>query len=77
VNNEPAGEKIKLLPDSIELRFDVPLQKYNEINGSMFSVSVNYDTVKANPENLIPRLDLCPKFIYNLKISPLKLDYLK
>ena len=76
VNNLPLDLSIKLVPENVTIRFDVPMDNYNKIITNNFIIICDFDKKNIQEDFMIPHLMNQPASIINLEIQENKIDYL-
>ena len=76
VNNLPLDLSIKLVPENVTIRFDVPMDNYNKIIANNFIIICDFDKKNNQEDFMIPHLMKQPASIINLEIQENKIDYL-
>lgn len=75
VINLPPNVDIKMLQQSVEVSFDVPVSDFSEINKDSFRVVCDYSQ-RENDENfMLPFLEKKPYNARNVIFSPKKIDF--
>jgi len=76
VVNVPADIKLKLLPETIVLSFDVSVNQFNSISANDFSIVCDYATRSSEENILVPKLVGNPEGLHHLEWSTKKVEYL-
>lgn len=76
INNLPSDLSIRLIPESVTIRFDVSMEDYNKINANDFMVMCDFDKINGQEDFMIPHLMKQPASIINLEIQENKINYL-
>lgn len=69
-----ASTRIKLFPETVNIKFLVALKDYERINKGMFSAIVKYDKKLLNHQKVI--LDRIPNFVKVISFEPKNVEYL-
>ncbi len=72
--NQPLDQRIKLFPETINIKYLVALTDYDRINSNMFSAIVNYDPSSLNYQKVA--LEQIPKFVKIISFTPETVEYL-
>ncbi|QGY45682.1 hypothetical protein GM418_19000 [Maribellus comscasis] len=76
IKNKPDNVKIKLFPSEVTLSFLVGLSEFENVTSSDFVITVDYNSIKTNVENIGVKTEHEPTFIEILRISPQTVEYL-
>jgi YbbR domain-containing protein len=74
--HKPADVRIKLFPSEVKILFTVGLSRFETIKPADFGVSVDYDSVVYNLNNLDILLYKKPDFIQGVRINPERVEFL-
>jgi YbbR domain-containing protein len=74
--HKPAGVRIKLFPSEVKVLFTVGLSRFETIKPADFGVSVDYNSVVDNVNNLDILLFKKPDFIQGVRINPERVEFL-
>lgn len=75
--NVKEGFSLKTFPDKVNVRYQVALSKYNDVDKSMFDATVDAATIdKEKTPKLDVRLVTFPSFVKIALIEPSKVDYI-
>ena len=67
---------LRLIPSKVNVKFLVPLDKYDKINADLFNASINFDDISENTEKLKVSVNTNADYIEIIKIQPEKVEYL-
>ncbi|MCG6186896.1 YbbR-like domain-containing protein [Maribellus maritimus] len=76
IKNKPDNVKIKLFPSEVTLSFLVGLSEFENVTSSDFVITVDYNSIRMNVENIGVKTEHEPTFIEILRISPETVEYL-
>ena len=76
LKNVPSSVKIKLIPESITIVFNVSLEDFKEITAEDFSLICNYSDRNQAENFMVPKLTKFPSFIHDIELETKKVDYL-
>jgi len=76
LNGQPDNVTIKLFPAKVKVTFQIGLSRFSEINPEDFKLTVSYSDIQEGKQRLKITIESAPAYIYSLKISPEKLEYL-
>lgn len=77
ITNLPDSIKLTTLQKEIEIKYVVPLKKFNTINKELLKVECDYlESINNDINYLIPKLISKPKQIKSFRILPSKIDFL-
>lgn len=71
-----SGDKLKLFPPRVKLRFRVPLGRYARIQQADFRVAVDTSRLSENPPYLSLKLVSSPDGVKGVRITPTQVEYL-
>jgi hypothetical protein len=75
--NEPEGERIKIFPDNVTVKYLIALKDYDKINPDMFSCQVNLSKINTVEDNKLEvSVNSHPQFIKIISTEPAEVDYL-
>lgn len=76
VLNVPEGVLISTYPKQLDLTYKVALKDFGQVNPSSFLIECDYKlSIDNNLSYLIPKLTNQSNLVKNVKISPLKIDF--
>ena len=76
IKNKPDKVNIKLFPSEIKVLFTVGLSEFDNIKPADFGVSVDYNSIEGDVENLLITIDKTPSFNQLIRFSPEKVEFL-
>lgn len=76
VINLPSDTNISIYPKQLEVSFELPLSKYNQVSAKNFKLICDYSRVKTSDNYLIPKLVKSPKFIKYERLRTKQISYL-
>ncbi len=77
VINLPKGKTINTFPKAVKVTYRVPLSDFHKIGGSSFLIECDYRLSQENNLSyLIPKLVDQSSMVRNIRISPLKIDFI-
>jgi len=76
VINVPPDIKLKLIPESIEISFDVSVHQFNQISENDFRLVCDYASRSTSEAVLVPQLTEQPEGIYHIDWNTKKVEYL-
>lgn len=76
LKNVPSGVKIKLIPETINLVFNVSLEKFKSITSEDFTLVCDYSDRNKTENFMVPKLIGQPNFIHDVELETKKVDYL-
>lgn len=75
VTNVSDTVSIDVIPQTIEIKFLIPLSKLAQLKPSTFEVMVNYNELSASYKKLKVHLVKHPDFVKNITLKPAKVEY--
>lgn len=75
VLNLPDSLELRRFPRTVEITYDIGLSRYNSVTDSDFVFSVDYKETNASSFLRVQRTHI-PRFIKNLKHTPLKVEFI-
>jgi hypothetical protein len=77
IQNLPEGYTISLIPEEVEVLFNIGLSDYNKINQNDFKIVCDYSrTAKDGLTYLIPEVSSKPDMVSEIKIVPNQIEFL-
>lgn len=76
VVNVPADVTLKLLPDKVNVRFEVSVSRFNAISANDFQMVCDYAEKTLAESFMIPKLVQQPDGIHHLELDTKKIEYL-
>jgi len=76
VTNVPGDIELKLIPESIDVSFEVSLSEFNSISEKDFRIVCNYATRSSEENFMIPKLLIIPDGLYHIELETKKIEYL-
>ncbi len=74
--HKPADVRIKLFPSEVKILFTVGLSRFETIKAADFGVSVDYNSIVDNVNNLNILIYKKPGFIQGVRLNPEKVEFL-
>lgn len=74
--NVPLGITIKLIPNSVSVKFNVSIDDFKKIKETNFKLICDYSDRNIQENFMIPKLELVPKGIIDIEFSTKRIDYL-
>jgi hypothetical protein len=75
VQNLPGKKKIRLMPDTVQIAYLVPMHQFEEAEEATFTVDVDFSRLRQDQEFVIPRIRQKPEFVKNVTISPERIRF--
>lgn len=72
----PKGKRVRLLPQTITLKYSTGLSHYDFIKPELFDVVVKYEDVLKNPSKLPVSIRTYPSYVNIIQYIPERVDYL-
>ncbi|WP_196884877.1 hypothetical protein [Aureivirga sp. CE67] len=77
VINLPKEDKIITFPNKVEIKCQVPIEKFKDLDKNLFKVECDYEYSKSQNLNyLLPKVIIKPKYINSVRIIPNKIEFL-
>ncbi len=76
VVNLPPGIKVKIIPNSLNITFDVPMENFNNITATDFKVVCDYSKKDTADNFMVAEIIRKPDGILNIEVSEKKIDFL-
>ena len=74
--NLPTGTKVKIIPNSLNITFDVPMENFNNITATDFKVVCDYSKKDTSDNFMVAEIIRRPDGILNVEVSERKIDFL-
>jgi len=74
--NVPSGVEIKLIPETVELQFEVAVAQFNDIDATNFQVVCDYNDRITEGSFMIPKIIFRPKGVFRVEMKNKKIEYL-
>jgi YbbR domain-containing protein len=74
--NKPENTSMKLFPSELKIVFTVGLSRFESISASDFGVSVDYNSINNEINNLDINLYKVPDFIQGIRLIPERVEFL-
>ncbi|AVI51560.1 hypothetical protein C5O00_10445 [Pukyongia salina] len=74
--NLPPGIKVKIIPNSLTISFDVPMENFNNITATDFKVVCDYAKKDSADNFMVAEIIRQPEGILNVEVSEKKIDFL-
>ncbi|MEA3448334.1 MAG: YbbR-like domain-containing protein [Bacteroidota bacterium] len=75
VVNIPQNIELELIPSDIQISFQVPISRYEELSTSTFRLRADYDKAKHN--KLYPELILKPDYVQHIRLHRDHVDFIE
>ncbi|MAN58566.1 MAG: hypothetical protein CMC08_01870 [Flavobacteriaceae bacterium] len=72
----PAHLKIKLIPETITLIYNVSIHHFQDVSASDFKVVCRYEDRNEEGSFMVPQLTAAPKTVQDIEMDTRKIDYL-
>lgn len=76
IKNKPGKIKMKIFPSEVKVIFTVGLSRFENIKSSDFGISVDYNSIVHDINNLNINLYKKPDYIQNVRFNPEKVEFL-
>jgi YbbR-like protein len=76
ITNVPGDIELKIIPESIDVSFEVSLSKFNSISEEDFRIVCDYATRSLEENFMIPKLLTKPDGLHNIELQTKKIEYL-
>jgi len=74
--NVPSQIELKIIPEKLNITFDIPMANFNNYNESDFNVICNFNNRNEEGNFMIPEFSKKPDSIFSLEIKENKIKYL-
>ncbi len=74
--NVPSNMSVKLVPESVLLRMNIPIQRFQQVSANDFSVVCDYANRNKEENFMLPELLKKPKWLREVEFEDKKIDYL-
>ncbi len=74
--NVPSQIELKVIPEKLNIKFDIPMEKFNTFNENDFSIVCDFNKRNDEGSFIIPEFSKKPDSILNLEIQENKIKYL-
>ncbi len=74
--NVPSQLELKIIPEKLNISFDIPMEKFNNYNVNDFSIICDFNQRNATGSFIIPEFIKKPDSILNVEIQENKVKYL-
>lgn len=72
----PAHIRVKLIPETITLTYNVSVHHFQEVGPAHFKVVCNYDERNEEGSFIVPKLAEAPEMVQDIEMDTKKVDYL-
>ena len=72
----PKGKRVRLIPNTVKIKFTTGLSRYDFIEAALFNVSVNYEDVLLKPSKIQVNIVTQPSYVNVIRFLPERVDYL-
>ena len=69
-------ETIKLFPQEVEIKYQVPLTDYDNVSVDQFQASVVINETSLNRSTLAVKIDKQPESVTQVRVNPLQVEYI-
>lgn len=76
VSNLPEGHKMKLFPEKVELKYLVPLNRFDEAKNTVFKVYVDYMDTQGGSQKLRVTVKDAPSYVNSVRVIPETVEYI-
>lgn len=76
LTNVPRNTEVHLTPDSVRLKYLVPLSAFDEVRDTDFRLEVDFPEIDTRSDYVIPELVRKPKDVEIVGLTPLRMNYL-
>ena len=76
VLNLPEDTTVKIIPEQINVSFDVAMEKFNQISAADFSLICDFNERNSEDNFMIVSIQTQPEAILNAELEEKKVDYL-
>ncbi len=76
VRNIPEGTELKLLPESVNLTFNVSVNSFNDVTENDFQIVCDFSKRIINENFMVPKLVKQPSGIHHIEIGAKRIEYL-
>ena len=77
ISGLPTHKKLRLIPNTIKLKYTTGLSHYDFISPELFDVVVQYEDVLKNPSKIPVIVRALPSYVNIIQIHPERVGYLK
>ena len=77
ISGLPKNKKLRLIPNTIKLKYTTGLSHYDFISAQLFDVVVNYEDVLKNPSKIPVSVRALPSYVNIIQMEPERVGYLK
>jgi hypothetical protein len=67
---------IKVFPGEVEIKYLVPLAKYESVSSDQFQVSVTLDGNQKGQTSLVVNIDRTPDFVNQVRVNPTQVEFI-
>ena len=76
VQNLPEDTTVKIIPEQINVTFDVAMEKFNDISASDFTLVCDYQERNSEDNFMLVTIEKKPEVVLNIELTEKKVDYL-
>ncbi len=76
LTNVPLDLKVKIIPESLIINFEVPVKDFNQFNASNFRVICDFSEKITEGNFMIPKIVYHPEGVFKIAMSTKKVEYL-
>ena len=76
ISGLPDGKRVRLIPNSVSVKYQTGLSHYDYIKPELFSATVSYADVLKNPSKLQVKIISFPSYVQNIQFTPERIEYL-
>lgn len=73
--NLPPGLELKLVPENVQVKFNISLHDFTNISSDNFKIVCDYSKRNREQNFMIPELIKKPEKVVNISMDPKKVDY--
>lgn len=74
--NVPENTNVKMIPEVIQLKFEVTVEDFNNVDASSFQVVCDFSDKISEGHFMIPRITYKPKEVFRVELETKKVEYL-
>ena len=76
ISGIPEGKRVRLIPNTVKLRYTSGLSQFENVKPELFAVTVSYDEIVLKPSKVAVRVISVPSFVNVIHFIPERVDYL-
>ncbi|MCZ2357401.1 MAG: hypothetical protein LC115_12075 [Bacteroidia bacterium] len=73
--NVPANRQVRLIPNRVLIKFQVPFNQYEKINSKNFRLQIDYADLHELGKQIVPILEAKPEFVNHYWLEPKSVKY--